>query len=433
MAKRKSKQSQVNAQSVPERRIHKGWLLGILIVHIVLCFIYWHYTDFGAPPDETGHNSYIHYMVSERSLPVYFSSNNDTYECYQPPLYYALGLPFFMAGKLIGLSEPSVAVRLLSIILGALSVLLVYLTMKRIFPRDDGVAIGCAGFVALLPTHVMISSMVSNDIIMEVVFGLAILLMVGMQVGKLTWRQSTFLGIALGLGILSKMTCLILFPIAVASYLLILRRTTETWTVVLKHAGLALGIAFLVGGWWFVRNQLVYGDALGIAEMKDSFFLHSKNVQESLNAGMPLNFYLGMIVTWTFRSFWCVLGPMTIQLDPMVYIVLAVLSVVTAITCRRGILRRREVGEWSSSTGIILGLVLGLVAISFIQMNMMVFQSQGRYLYPALIPFALIWYLGIEGILGRGNRLTTWLAIGVPMGIQVLALIYCVTPGIIFH
>lgn len=416
----------------PEPRLGYGkWLIAILVIHVILAAVYWHYTPYGAAPDEVPHARYIEHLVNARALPVYETGAAEGYEFYQPPLYYVLAVPFYAVGKIAGMGNPAALARLLSLILGGLSIIVTYAAVVRALPRRRELALASAGFVAFLPTHVMTSSMVSNDILMELVFGAALLLMaIGLTDG-FSIRRSAGLGVIIGLGILTKMTCLALIPIAaVACFLAWKPQNTEAKTR-LASVGVCFGAALVIGGWWFIRSGIVYGDVTGMAQLQQSFLSHSKNVQDWISAGLPPLAYLQLVIVWTFQSFWGVFGFMNVFMPVWIYWALAALSLVALAGTRRALKSMEEDAEYSSRTLMVFWITLALVAVAFLKLNMTVFQAQGRYLYPAMIPIALLWVLGLGGFIPKNRKvLGAYLAVGIVALVQIVALVTCILPGI---
>lgn len=367
-----------------------AWICGILLLHVILCLVYWHATPFGNAPDETAHGSYVQSVASAHAFPRYDPASAEGYEFYQPPLYYMAAAPFYVAGRLAGMSMPQETVRLLSIILGALSVLFIYMSVARLRPNDRYVPISAAGFVALLPTHVMMSSSVSNDVLMELIFNVALFTMIVMLTEGITMRRSIILGIVLGLGVLSKMTCLVLIPIALAAFLLATRegKSGAAW----KQASLCILVALVVSGWWLIRNFMLYKDPLALAQMQQAFASHSPNPFDWFRQGMSPGTYLGMVVILTFKSFWGVFGYMNVFMPDWIYALLAVLTVAIKVAAVTSVRK----STYNAAAHTIIFLTLILVALAFLKLNMTVFQAQGRYLYPALLPISYMWVLGIR-------------------------------------
>ena len=409
------------------------WLIAILCVHLLLAAVYWHYTPFGAPPDEGPHGLYVQTLVEEHKLPVFDVSDRQRYESHQPPLYYLMGVPFYLIGQVVRMGEPAVAVRLLSMLLGALSILVIYRAVLLAFPRERHVALASAGFAALLPTHVMLSSSVGNDILAEVIFGLAVLVMVRIILDGPSWRTTVALGAVLGLGLLTKTTCVLLFPAAVLAYGLVWRRGTSGLTSATRHIGVLVCVSVAVGGWWLVRNQALYGDVLAMSQFRRAFE-HTARPEYWLNRGFSGVEYWLLVGLWTFHSFWGVFGHMNVFMPSWAYIGLAATSLCVIVACLRVEIELRAESAQTRDILLIYNVVLLLVLLAFLQFNASYFQTQGRYLYPALVPISAFWVLGVRRLLPA--RMRSWMpyaAASVPLIAQVVALATCIVPKMPFY
>ena len=70
---------------------------------------------------------------------------------------------------------------------------------------------------------------------------------------------------------LTKATGLILLPVFAFALLLMGRSGKTSRKDLARYAGMTLGIAFLISGWWFVRNQMLYGQPLPLQLFAQDF------------------------------------------------------------------------------------------------------------------------------------------------------------------
>ncbi|MHB1001385.1 MAG: ArnT family glycosyltransferase [Armatimonadota bacterium] len=414
MTKKKNIKPQDKAVIQENRDIGKYIIYAILFIHMVLAIIYWHLTPFGLPPDEGPHGKYIGLMADNHTLPVFNPSDRENYEFHQPPLYYTLGLPFHFIGSMIGIQDPAIIVRALSIILGALSIFVIYLTILKAFDNNRRLALACAGFAALLPTHSMLSSSVSNDILSELIYGLVLLLAASILIDGLSWRRTIVVGVVLGAGILTKTTCILLFPVVGLLYLMLAIRKITSWKTAFVHFAGASGVSLLIGGWWLVRNHLLYGDPFGLALFQQAF-QHTAKPDFFFNQGLSVIQYLELVAIWTFESFWGVFGHMKIFMPSWIYVMLAVISIPFSILSLMTLHKIRE-DRSKKDFIMICAVVLGIVLLSFLRFNLSFFQAQGRYLYPALIPISILWCYGIT------KRISPMVIYGILIITQIIAI-----------
>ena len=92
------------------------------------------------------------------------------YEDHHPPLYYLAAATVFRfsAGNLI-------ALRLLSVLLGAITVTLSYVIAMRIAPQRPQIALAVMALVAFLPQHLAMMSAVNNDALAELIVAAGLL------------------------------------------------------------------------------------------------------------------------------------------------------------------------------------------------------------------------------------------------------------------
>jgi hypothetical protein len=329
----------------------KGLVL-ILALYLALAAAYAAVTPFGQPPDETAHALYVQQLAREHSLPVLRRERREAYEFHQPPLYYLLAAPAWAIGSISRPSSspdfPPVAIaaaRGISILIGALGVWLIAALARAVSPGREWLAMGAAGFAALLPMRLATAGSISNDTLAEAIFTAALLAMVICTRHGADTRRSAALGAILGLGVLTKSSDLLLFPVALIALVLACRSTGErsaaepgvqdarkrtergsryskpaaaapapselNTALFLRGAAVTFGVALLIGGAWMVRNARLYGDPLGTKAF-EQYFQDTPTpamLQQALNYSW-LDLLTRKVVPLTFASFWGVFGHM---------------------------------------------------------------------------------------------------------------------------
>jgi len=418
-------------------RKDKGLLL-ILIVYLILASWYSVTIPLGEAPDEAPHYSLIRYVVRERRYPT----GEEEHEAFQPPLYYALGAlatfwidtddfiiktnsdfsftdPEAPQNLLLHTSAESFPyrgwalawhlIRLLSVIMGAVTVGATYALAREIFPRDPSIALGSVALNAFIPQFLFISGVANNDNLATVLSSLILILMVRLIKGKVSLRSFLLLGLLLGLGVLTKMSLLAFIPTAVVVILLLTRRLGLRPGA--KISG-AMFIPFLlISGPWFLRNQTLYGDPWGWAQV---IRLNAPWLGP-LSAAEWLDFFSDL-----YRSFWlCWIG---IELDILVHAVLALGVLISLGGLGLLVLRRKELEPPAPLLLSLLALQTVLVFASLLRWATVVDGAdQARLLYPALSPILIFLFLGWRRWVSREHGLT--LAYGVGIGMFLLAVI----------
>jgi len=224
-------------------------LLGTVIaVFAGFAVAYTRITPVGASPDELSHLHYINGIADHVRLPPAGEPERQ-----QPPLYYLLGA---IVAKLTG-DDPRL-IRLLSVVLGMLTILTVYAVARRLFPLRPVLAVGAAALVALLPEAQYLAGAINDDNLAWLAGALLVLAgIVVMQSAVLSPRLALGAGLAVALAVLAKETVWI--P-AVLLLVLVAARFGRQLRAV--HVAALLVPTIALAGWWFVRNAVEFGGPL---------------------------------------------------------------------------------------------------------------------------------------------------------------------------
>jgi 4-amino-4-deoxy-L-arabinose transferase-like glycosyltransferase len=229
-------------------RVEQLLLGAVIAVFAGFAIAYTRITPIGASPDELSHLSYIHGIADHLRLPPAGEPERQ-----QPPLYYLMGA---VVWKLSG-GDPRLS-RLLSVALGVLTVLTVYLVGRRLFPTRPALAIGTAAMVALLPETQYLAGAVNDDNLAWLAGAVLVLTGVSvLQAGAITTRLALAAGCAVALAVLAKETVWLL-----ALLLLVLFAVRFGPRIRPLHAIALIGPSVLFAGWWFVRNAVEFGGPL---------------------------------------------------------------------------------------------------------------------------------------------------------------------------
>ncbi len=389
-------------------------ILLILLTYLVLGGLFAALTPDWQAPDEPAHYNYVRQLADGR-LPQMALGDYDeayknevvssgfapqydisviTYEDWQPPLYYLVLTPMFLltGGSLL-------ALRLVSVLLGAGVILLAYGVARRLFPERQWMAWGTAVFVGFVPQHLAILASVNNDAMAELLIAGILFLLVGIGDWRLETerRRGLLLGVLLGLGYLTKGT---VYPVTAVAGAALLVRYWGHWRQ-LRRVGLwVFGPALLLGALWWGRNLAVYGglDVLGKAA-HDAVVIGQPRTAD-LIAQVGFGGTLRQFVQTTFRSFWGQFGWMALpMLHPRwLYPLLVVFTVAVVagllVEWFRHYKKRKSI--LSNHQFLTLFLLFLLTLGVHVVYNFTFIQHQGRYLFPALIPMGVGVMVGLE-------------------------------------
>ncbi len=399
---------------------HIYWL--ILLAYVGLGVAFAIRTPLWQAPDEPAHYNYIRQAYEGVFLPVIQDGdwNNDTletlkanrfapellndlnaiqYEDHQPPLYYWASLPVFALtnGNVI-------ALRLMSVLWGMITVMMAYRISQRVFDNQEAVALGVMGLVAFLPQHMMINSSINNDALANAL--IAVTLWLCLRYREDSHLHPILLGLALGFITLTKTTGY--FMVAIVFMTLVLRSRVKGRDVLAWRGWLEASIMVAVGAlpfalFWFGRNISTYGfpDFLGL-RAHDAVVVGQLRTSDYI-AQLGITDYVLQLAQTTFNSFWGQFGWMGVPLfgvfapnDNLIYPVIIGLLLLALVGLLISRVRQtplyahdeHDTTLWRD-TKLILWAMMLLALAQFAYYNTAFVQFQGRYLFGALVPFAL--------------------------------------------
>jgi 4-amino-4-deoxy-L-arabinose transferase-like glycosyltransferase len=137
-----------------------------------------------------------------------------------------------------------------------------------VFPGQTVLALLAASLVAFNPMALFINASVNNDnllMLLSTASLCAIVVFMRPQVPQYGWKAAG-LGILLGLAALTKVSGLVLWPAAAVGVALGAWRGRD-WRRLLIAGVIIAAMAIMVSGWWYWRNQQLYGEWLGLKTM----------------------------------------------------------------------------------------------------------------------------------------------------------------------
>jgi 4-amino-4-deoxy-L-arabinose transferase-like glycosyltransferase len=376
---------------------HRFGLLVVLGIYLVLGASYAARTPAWQSPDEPAHVQVIRQLQANGCCPIIAAGDWDQallsqltgarfapelldalptiqYEDHQPPLYYLLALPVYTAsdGSLL-------AVRLLSLLIGAGVVTAAYAAARALFPARGWLAVSAAAFTAFIPQHLAMLAAANNDALAELVVALGLLLVIyylrgaGERLYALAWAAIALalagvfvlaalpagdaaplitgaaaaagaaawvlwrwqgeappvwiglaLGAAAGLAFLTKMNAA--FIAGVIALAVVLRWWTapaltprQKVTGFLRDGLLAAVVALALGGLWWARNVSVYGfpDLFGL-RAHDAVVVGQLRTADWFAQLGPAEGVRHLLQT-TFNSAWGQFGWMALPLPDWAY------------------------------------------------------------------------------------------------------------------
>jgi len=260
-------------------------LVTIVAVYVVIGVLYARFTPIWQVPDEPAHFNYVRALAEGRDFPVMEPGDYDqeylalltsqgfppelsvgavAYEDHQPPLYYLLATPvYWLFGDAADPLGAVLPLRLLSVLLGTALLVVVFGTVRAIFPARPAVALSATAFVAFIPQHVAMTAGVNNDTLAELVVGGTLWALVVYLRGGM--RRPWPAGLLVAAALLTKGSIYIVVPLAVVAVVIRWRQERQTW-------GWAVGqLAWMLVPALWTTWRWRAGRAIGNARIRSPF------------------------------------------------------------------------------------------------------------------------------------------------------------------
>jgi 4-amino-4-deoxy-L-arabinose transferase-like glycosyltransferase len=312
--------------------------------------------------------------------------------------------------------------RLMSALLGALTVGFIYLTVQELVPRRRWAAIAAALLAAFQPMFSFISGMVNADVGVNLAGAALIYLLVRALRRGLTLWVGVGISAAFVLGVLAKATMLAFVPPLGFALLVLLWRRSGRLVDWAAMAGTFVGLAVV---WGLIAHGLHHSfvpvPAPGAnAAAGPGLGAKLSYIWQVFLPRLPFmhdDFAPGIQPFWTIYILraWGAFGTLDVNLPHALLVGIAVVLGVTAALALLGLWRERLAARARWAEIVLLVFTFVCVAIfshlAFVRLEPTAFlQEQGRYLFPALtVPIVA----AIAACFGLGRKLA-------PLGATVL-------------
>jgi Flp pilus assembly protein TadD len=234
--------------------------------------------------DVDGHIAYIRYIQEHHALP----RADQGWEMFQPPLYYLLGTALLSALSLSATQDGGVmALRLMGMAIGIAHFVLVWASLRLLFPGERSKQRWGLVLAAALPPLLYLSQYVSNEGLGAALVSASVYMTLRiLKQERLSWKACAMLGLCLGAALLTKSTALLTVPVILGALLMRecrrqieASRTQQAQSETTQHAtrntfhvsrftphaarlALVLAVAVAVCGWHYARLWTQYGSPL---------------------------------------------------------------------------------------------------------------------------------------------------------------------------
>jgi hypothetical protein len=283
------------------------------------------------------------------------------------------------------------AMRISAVFLNIAIVLIAFLTSRLMFPDDQFMTTLVPLFVAFVPQHTYINASANDTTLAELLASVIILLTLTMLKKGFKWVLAVAVVLLAVLALQAKGTTVsVILMLGFIAFLYFwrsqrIRRWSKVAIALGGLVGSALLLLLLLPG--YLRKYI------GV-----SLLSLGSNIQPASGVE-PLDVAIGQ----TFQSFWARLGWMSLKLDDQWYWILLAFSLVGLVGVIKHVISWRldqssssELQHNSTSLMLLAGSALaamGILLAWFVFGASGTIFRQGRYLYPAFLPIAilLIW------------------------------------------
>ncbi len=409
----------------------KTLLVPLLLAFVLLGTAYSFMVPIYEAPDEPEHVARINYIYLNRSL------GNPTVGWVplqiEPPLYHAtLALLLYLIGSgpislhLVrsgthfpayfthseaeqNFSLPEVRVfhvlRLLSVIFSMGTIVTTYKTARFLF-KDGNLPLLTAAMAAFIPQFTFMSSVVNYDALANflsaVSFFFVFKLLASVEFVK---RDVKLTGLSNGVALLAKISNFLVPLITLAGFILKfgLSNWSDRWKLVRNYV-IVVAITLAVSGWFFVRNQLIYGNPVGWT-LNPVFINPNAGFTAEPKTLFSSYFTSGFFFNQFFNSFWLNFGWMNVQGPMALYWVLRLFTLiaVVGVCCSAASAYRKNALKLQ-----LLGICTLFVLLTFamiVYFNLWYTQYQGRYMFPAISAISLLTVEGLSWVSERATKM----------------------------
>ena len=409
----------------------------------ILATIYFGFTashlPVGAGPDAYANYSAVSFYLKHKRLAVFPEdeytvevdySPHGTTRLLRPPLSFlvsALLTPVSPLGEkasrnVVGSKAWHKAPRIGSVLLCALTVAFIYLGLYWYFGNAWYAVVGSA-LTGLLPQFTFIASHLNDDssAIFSATMLFAALILIYLRRTKLS--TIVFLGLSVGLVLVSKLSAWLVLPTAGLAFLLFFRIEKKRW---LPCGLILIAMTIIGGGWWLLFNMSHYGiDDFRARNIQREIAPRHKTLKAFQGRGFiadGIGFYqLGIrnhdnFVGASIKSAIGHLGWLQLRLSPVQYtpyyavLILAVLYYLmrvlfVSVRCWTGMQEETDTRRFIFETLLVGAIVFQALAYTYRNVYQDI-QVQGKYLLPIILPL-LVLFLAATRVMS--HTLLAWL------------------------
>lgn len=307
--------------------------------------------------------------------------------------------------RFTGLARGVRIARLISMLYGLLAVLAAYWLTQEIIDGPPWLPVLSAAFVAFNPQFIQITAVTENDAAASAFVGLTLWRLARIiRRSPSDWWEYALAGVLAGLAAISKGSAAITIPLLGVGLLL-------SWWLHQKNLALKLtawagrgfvmfGMAALSGGWWYLRNWLLYTDPLRSSAYDGYPWMY--NELKTLSELLP-------DVLRSLISYWADLGYSgDIRPSWVFYAGMGLITILALIGLARRIIDHKSKAHDEKTYLALLLLIASSIAMTFvmyIRLQQTFSFAWGRHLLPSVTAFGTLLAVGLYHLWTRRARL----------------------------
>jgi hypothetical protein len=349
-------------------------------------------------PDETAHLEYAQYIHVNHTIPPLATQIKDIkiQESFQPPLFYICSSVLVFPNHF---SFTVIAIRVFCLLLGIGTIFLAWKCAQLVWPGFPPFEVLACSFIAFNPQFIWNHCGISNLSMTSLTSAICVYFALRTtDKNRNVFQNSVFLGIAFGAALLSRVITIYLLP--VCGFVILHRARKDALLPLILFVASTL----MVCGWWFGRNWIEYGDPLlWHIHQTTMGLLWARDVDS-----FQLKEFLGALA-FLHATFWAYFGRNQFHAGIAEYALYLMLVVLAAAGTMEIVFRRTadadfNVPRFCRSRFLIL-VMAGIFAVSeIVLMQLKIASPQGRYLYMAYVPIAIISGCGLLKIIPAVKR-----------------------------
>ncbi|MFH1182148.1 MAG: glycosyltransferase family 39 protein [Candidatus Woesearchaeota archaeon] len=340
-----------------------------------------------ASGDSCWHLAAARFIAQNMQIPLLqpFGSGREVF--WAPPLFHIVAAGFYKLfyqfGAIWGPTLSDFSMKMVSPLFGSMTLIFVYLIAKKLFDRK--IAFYSVLFMAFVPLHIYQSSISYVDSFTA--------FFVVASVYFLLQKRLIVSAVFFGLSLIAKQTALFTLPLM---FYIVYRQYKGK--VALKSAVFA-GVTALVGCWWFIRNQVLLGNAFWPFFYK---FFGGKIAPYASETGFNIfNILHPLVYLQGYLEFfgvplgsYAIISGFSIPFKPILLSgwLIATMLFIAPLFIGIAVLKLK-----SPAKILYLWILLNVAGVLIYVMSLDTFYS--RFMLPAFPAFAMLWAVGFDRLL----------------------------------